>query len=190
MNVTGNNVIDSSIQMNENGTDYLYKFVNPNADPTTAPSGTKAYFKVQDSNLVKGDKTCKVEFYLGVEDTANHRYTWPDGTVSEILNIQLTDNTVVSVVRISIDIYRADFGAKIGTSNGNAALNPRLDVGTMYGFYAPMSYLNDRGAAEIYIKADTSYRVLSSSTGQYVDRPLGTAYDMFTMIKQDLLKLD
>lgn len=190
VNVTGNNVIDSSIQMNENGTDYLYKFVNPNADPTTAPSGTKAYFKVQDSNLVKGDKTCKVEFYLGVEDTANHRYTWPDGTVSEILNIQLTDNTVVSVVRISIDIYRADFGAKIGTSNGNAALNPRLDVGTMYGFYAPMSYLNDRGAAEIYIKADTSYRVLSSSTGQYVDRPLGTAYDMFTMIKQDLLKLD
>lgn len=190
VNVTGNNTIDSSIQMNETGTDYLYKFVNPNTNPETAPSGTKAYFKVQDSNLVKGDKTCKVEFYLGVEDTSNHRYLWPDGTISDILNIQLSDNTVVSVVRIPIDIYRADFSAKVGTSNGNAALNPRLEVGMMYGFYAPMSYLNDRGVAEIYIQADTSYRVLSSSTGQYVDRPLGTAYDMFTMIKQDLLKLD
>lgn len=190
VNVTGNNTIDSSIQMNETGTDYLYKFVNPNTNPETAPSGTKAYFKVQDSNLVKGDKTCKVEFYLGVEDTSNHRYLWPDGTISDILNIQLSDNTVVSVVRIPIDIYRADFSAKVGTSNGNAALNPRLEVGMMYGFYAPMSYLNDNGAAEIYIQADTSYRVLSSSTGQYVDRPLGTAYDMFTMIKQDLLKLD
>lgn len=190
VNVTGNNTIDSSIQMNETGTDYLYKFVNPNTNPETAPSGTKAYFKVQDSNLVKGDKSCKVEFYLGVEDTANHRYLWPDGTISDILNIQLTDNTVVSVVRIPMDIYRADFGAKVGTSNGNAAINPRLEVGMMYGIYAPMAYLNDRGAAEIYIKADTSYRVLSSSTGQYIDRPLGTAYDMFTIIKQDLLKLD
>lgn len=190
VNVTGSNTIDSSIQMNEDGTDYLYKFVNPNVNPETAPSGTKAYFKVQDSNLVKGDKTCKVAFYLGVEDNTEHRYRWPDGTTSEILNIQLNDNTVVSVVRIPIDIYRADFGVKVGTSNSNAAINPRLDVGMMYGFFVPMSYLNDRGAAEIYIQADTSYRVLSSSTGQYIDRPLGTAYDMFTIIKQDLLKLD
>lgn len=190
VNVTGNNAIDSSIQMNQNGTDYLYKFVNPNVDPASTPSGTKAYFKVLDTNLVKGDKNCKVDFYLGVEDNTNHRYNWPDGTVSPILNLQLNDNTVVSVVSIPIDIHSADFRTAIGTSNGNSTTNPSLEVGTMYGFYVPMSYLNDRGSAEIYIKADTSYRVLSSSTGQYVDRPLGTAYDMFTIIKQDLLKLD
>ncbi len=189
-NVTGNNAIDSSIQMNQNGTDYLYKFVNPNVDPASTPSGTMAYFKVLDTNLVKGDKNCKVDFYLGVEDNASHRYTWPDGTVSQILNLQLNDNTVVSVVSIPIDIHTADFRTAIGRSNGNSTTNPSLEVGTMYGFYVPMSYLNNRGSAEIYIKADTSYRVLSSSTGQYVDRPLGTAYDMFTIIKQDLLKLD
>lgn len=189
-NVTGDNTIDSSVQFNETGDDYLYKFVNPNTQQGVAGDGTKAYFKVQDSNLVQGEKTCKVAFYLGVDDTANHKYTWPNGTVSDIQSIQLNDNTVVTVVRIPIDIYRADFSQRIGTSSTNTSINPRLDVGMMYGFYVPMSFMNDMGAAEIYIQADTSYRVLSSSTGQEVDRPLGTAYDMFTIIKQDLLKLD
>lgn len=189
-NVTGDNTIDSSVQFDETGNDYLYKFVNPNTQQGVEADGTKAYFKVQDTNMVKGDKTCKVAFYLGVDDTANHRYTWANGTVSEIQSIQLNDNTVVTVVRIPIDIYKADFSAKIGTSSTNTAINPRLEVGTMYGFYVPMSYMNDMGSAEIYIQADTSYRVLSSSTGQEIDRPLGTAYDMFTIIKQDLLKLD
>lgn len=190
VNVTGDNAIDSSIQRTEDGKDYLYKFVNPNTQQGVADIGTKAYFKVQDSNMVKGDKNCKVAFYLGVDNTASGKYTWSDGTQSTIQTIQLNDNTEVSVVRISIDIYKSDFSAKVGTSNNNNLTNPQLDVGTMYGFYVPMSYLNDMGAAEIYIQADTSYKVLSSSTGQEIDRPLGTAYDMFTIIKQDLLKLD
>lgn len=181
--------VDSSIMLNERGNDYLYKFVNPNEGDSTADA-TKAYFKIQDSNMVRGEKSAKVSFYLAVTDTASGKYTWPNGATSDILHLQLNDNTVVSVVRIPIVIYNANFSQEIGTSNGNAAINPRLEVGTMYGFYVPMSYLADRGAAKIYIQADTGYDTISNATGQHVIRPLGTAYDMFTIIKQDLLKLD
>lgn len=179
---------DSSI-MQDTNRDYLYQFVNPNEGDSTA-NATKAYFKIQDSNMVRGEKSAKVSFYLGVTDTASGRYTWPNGSTSEILHLQLNDNTVVSVVRIPITIYNANFSQEIGLSNGTAEINPRLEVGTMYGFYVPMSYLKDRGAAKIYIQADTGYDTISNATGQHTIRPLGTAYDMFTIIKQDLLKLD
>ena len=187
-----NVVRDSSVQYNETGDDYLYKFVNPNTNPATAPDGTTAFFKVQDSNFVRGDKSCHVYFYLGVENTRDGKYHWPNSTqVSDIIPLQLNDNSVVYVVRIPVVIYDADTFSKIGESNpANFAINPRLEVGKMYGMYVPMSYLTERGSAEIYIQADTSYQVVSGSTGTWVDRPLGTAYDMFTLIKQDLLKLD
>lgn len=187
-----NVVRDSSVQYNEAGDDYLYKFVNPNTNPATAPDGTTAFFKVQDSNFVRGDKSCHVYFYLGVENTRDGKYHWPNSTqVSDIIPLQLNDNSVVYVVRIPVVIYDADTFSKIGESNpANFAINPRLEVGRMYGMYVPMSYLTERGSAEIYIQADTSYQVVSGSTGTWVDRPLGTAYDMFTLIKQDLLKLD
>ena len=180
---------DSSIMLNERGNDYRYKFVNPNEGDGTADA-TKAYFKIQDSNMVRGEKSAKVSFYLAVSDTASGIYTWPNGATSEILHLQLNDNTVVSVVRIPIYIYNANFSQEIGLSNGDATINPRIEVGTMYGFYVPMSYLADRGAAKIYIQADTGYDTISNATGQHVIRPLGTAFDMFTIIKQDLLKLD
>lgn len=187
-----NVVPDSSVQLDKSGNDYLYKFVNPNTNPATVTDGTKVFFKVQDSNFVKGEKNCHVYFYLGVQNTSDGKYHWPDSTqVSDIVPLQLNDNSIVYVVKIPIVIYDADNFNRIGESNpANLSINPQLEIGKMYGFYAPMSYLNDRGAAEIYIQADTSYKVISSSTGQEVNRPLGTAYDMFTEIKQDLLKLD
>lgn len=185
-----NVVDDSSVLFNEIEGEYEYQFVNPNQDLTTAEDGTKVFFKVQDSNLVKSEKHCKVTFYLEVEDNEAHIYQWPDGTRSWMQNIQLSDNTVVNVVQIPIRIYESDFSKMLGTSTPrDTSANPTLEVGKMYGMYAPMSYLADMGAAKIYIKADTSYTVLGS-TGQWVERPLGTAFDMFTEIKQDLLKLD
>lgn len=185
------NVVErSSVLFDEIEGEYEYQFVNPNQDLTTAEDGTKVFFKVQDSNLVKSEKHCKVTFYLEVEDNEAHIYQWPDGTRSWMQNIQLSDNTVVNVVQIPIRIYESDFSKMLGTSTPrDTSANPTLEVGKMYGMYAPMSYLADMGAAKIYIKADTSYTVLGS-TGQWVERPLGTAFDMFTEIKQDLLKLD
>lgn len=187
-----NVVVDSSVQLDEDGDDYLYKFVNPNTNAATAIDGTKVFFKVQDSNFVKGEKTCQVHFYLGVDNTNDGKYHWPNSTqTSDIKLLQLNDNSVVYVVEIPITIYDAEDFSRIGESDpSNDSTNPKLEVGKMYGFYAPMEYLKDRGSAEIYIQADTSYKVISNSTGQEVDRPLGTAYDMFTIIKQDLLKLD
>ena len=197
VNVTGKNATDSSIQYDSTTKDYLYKFVNPNLNSASKAQGTKAYFKVLDSNMVKGTKLCRATFYVEVDAKADTQYSWKDDgrTFSgKVTQIQLHDNTVVNVVRIPIDIYKADFsGSAVGTSStANAATNPTLEVGTMYGFYVPMAFLNNQGAAKIYIKADTSFipSEVSSYSGTQQERPLGTGFDMFTIIKQDLLKLD
>lgn len=195
-NVTGRNTVDSSIQLNERGTDYLYKFVNPNTQSGVEADGTKAYFKVTDTNLIKGvdpeDKYARVSFYMEVDGKKDDVVTWADGKVTRsgrVMQIQLNDNTVVNVVRIPITIYNADFSQKI-CDTGVGIADTEIEVGTMYGFYAPMSYLQEKGAVNIYIQANTGYKVLSSTNGQEIERPLGTAFDMFTLIKQDLLKLD
>lgn len=196
-NVTGENPIDSSIQFDEDGEDYLYKFVNPNTNAATdLTDATKAYFKVNDSNFVKADKIAEVSFYLRVDGKKGERIGINDSAgvyYYPIEEIVLNDNSVVTVVQVPIDIFSSTFDEKLGTSSRqtvNNNTNPTLEVGKMYGIYVPMSYLKTKGAAEIYIKADTSYKVISSSTGQFVNRPLGTAYDLLTLIKQDLLKLD
>lgn len=195
-NVTGQNEIDSSIQFNERGTEYLYKFVNPNTQTGVEADGTKAYFKVTDTNLIRGvsgdDKYAKVYFYMEVTGKKDDVVTWKDGNVTKsgrVMTIQLNDNTVVNVVRIPITVYNADFSQKI-CDTGNGIADTEIKVGTMYGFYVPMSYLNDKGAVNIYIQANTGYKTISGTNGSEIERPLGTAFDMFTIIKQDLLKLD
>ena len=199
-NVTGTNPIDSSIMRNETNTDYLYKFVNPNrADATdnTRANGTKAYFKVLDSNFVRGDKYARVQFYLGVEGEPGTTYTGSNYVTGTIRSIQLNDNSIVNVVPIELDIYDLSaagefISPKIGRTVWNATdvVNPYIQVGQMYGIYLPMEYLNERGSADIYIQADTSYLVFDGSSGSPKQRPLGTAYNLLSEIKQDLLKLD
>ena len=195
-NITGQNQFDSSIIYDEDKQDYLYKFVNPNtAAGIDTDMATKAYFKITDSNFVKGEKVADVVFYLGVNAEKGTYYTVKDGrkTMTSIVEeITLNDNSVVTVIQIPIDIYNATFEEKIGRSDRAtiaAGTNPQLKVGTMYGFYAPMSYIDEMGAAKIYIQANTGY-ISIDDTGKDIVRPLGTAYDMFTIIKQDLLKLD
>lgn len=195
-NITGRNQFDSSIIYDDEAQDYMYKFVNPNtAAGIDTDMATKAYFKITDSNFVKGEKVADVVFYLGVNAAKGSTYTVEDGrkTYTAIVEeITLNDNSVVTVIQIPIDIYNATFEEKIGRSDRATVAdgtNPQLKVGTMYGFYAPMSYIEEMGAAKIYIQANTGYLSIDD-TGKDIVRPLGTAYDMFTIIKQDLLKLD
>lgn len=195
-NITGQNQIDSSIIYDDETRDYMYKFVNPNtATGIDTDIATKAYFKITDSNFVRGEKVADVVFYLGVNAEKGTTYTVKDGRktmTSVVEEITLNDNSVVTVIQIPIDIYNATFEEKIGRSDRAsiaAGTNPQLKVGTMYGFYAPMSYIKEMGAAKIYIQANTGYLSIDD-TGKDIVRPLGTAYDMFTIIKQDLLKLD
>lgn len=195
-NVTHGNDIDSSIQYDEATRQYLYKFVNPNTNPSVDKTdGTKAFFKVTDTNFVKGEKVADVAFYLGVSGVKGNKISIKDGSNTytyEIEEITLEDNTVVTVVRIPIDIYNSEFTEKLGTSSiatSSNGTNPQLKVGVMYGFYAPMSYLERMGAAPIYIQANTGYKALDDN-GKEVVKPLGTAFDLVTLIKQELLKLD
>ncbi len=193
---TDANAIDSSIIYSEATRKYLYQFVNPNTDASVDKADcTQAFFKITDSNFVKGEKVADVAFYLGVTGKKGDTITIKDGphrSTYTIDEITLEDNTVVQVVRIPIDIYDAEFKEKIGTSSAATAAagtNPELKVGVMYGIYAPMSYLEEMGAARIYIQANTGYKTIDD-TGKDIVRPLGTSYDMFTEIKQELLKLD
>lgn len=195
-NITGSNEVDSSIIYSEATRQYLYKFVNPNTDSSVdLADATKAYFKITDSNFVRGEKVADVAFYLGVEGQKGDTITIKDGKTNRAYTIEeitLDDNSVVTVVRIPIDIYNSSFEQKLGTSSittSNNNTNPQLEVGVMYGFYVPMAYLEDMGGAKIYIQANTGYTAIND-VGDEIVRPLGTAYDMFTLIKQDLLKLD
>lgn len=193
---TDADAIDSSIIYNEKTRKYLYQFINPNTNPNVNKEDcTQAFFKITDSNFVKGEKVADVAFYLGVTGKEGDTITIKDGSRRYSYVIQkltLEDNTVVQAVRIPIDIYDAEFKEKIGTSSLATTLtgtNPELKVGVMYGIYAPMSYLEEMGAAKIYIRANTGYKTIDDN-GKDTVRPLGTTYDMFTEIKQELLKLD
>ncbi|MBD5540519.1 MAG: DUF5057 domain-containing protein [Lachnospiraceae bacterium] len=195
-NITRDNAVDSSIIYDEATRKYLYQFVNPNTDANVNPADcTKGYFKITDSNFVKGEKVATVAFYLGVTGKKGDTIRIKDGPRTyehTIEEITLEDNTVVQVVRITMFIYDAEFKERIGSSSvatSAQGTNPELKVGVMYGFYAPMSYLEEMGAARIYIQANTGYKTIDD-TGKDIVRPLGTDYDMFTEIKQELLKLD
>lgn len=195
-NITGSNEIDSSIIYDEDTRAYLYKFVNPNTDSSVnLADATQAFFKITDSNFVRGEKVADVAFYLGVTGKKGDTIQIKDGSRTytyTVEEITLDDNSVATVVRIPIDIYNTSFNEKIGTSSAATSANktnPQLKVGVMYGFYVPMAYLEDMGAAKIYIQANTGYLSVDDS-GKDIVRPLGTSYDMFTIIKQDLLKLD
>ncbi|MCR5654983.1 MAG: DUF5057 domain-containing protein [Lachnospiraceae bacterium] len=194
-NPTGStSVTDSSVLKDDEG-NYMYKFVDPNGstNATVIAQGTKTYFKVLDSNYVHGEKHCKVYFYVEVDGKPGDVVELPDGKRAVAMQIQLNDNSVVNVARVALDIYKYDFSSKLGTTpaqNSELSSTPVLDLGTMYGIYVPMSYLNNEGYANIYIQADTFYTAVSATTGQNVIRPLGTAYDYLSLIKQELLLLD
>ena len=65
-NVTGDNAIDSSVLKDADG-QYRYHFVNPNPNPDTATNtnlATPMYFRLSDSNFVRGTKYMEIEYYL------------------------------------------------------------------------------------------------------------------------------
>jgi len=221
-NVTGDNVIDSSILKNASGTAYRHPFINPNdssmglrtsVDTTNA---TPIYYRLNDTNFVRGQKYMTVEYYLKAEgngyDEVNREYTFDngkssDGNAIDDLVLPVTEVNVNDVTMPLVDI--SDYIATYQVSEGRFAtfIEPEkvlnaagqvvdrelsmMESGVVYGFYLPMSLLNEDTRYTIYIKSKTRVVTQSSQTGKpIVDYIPGEGFSEFTVIKTDLLSLD
>lgn len=217
-NVTGENVIDSSVLRKADGT-YMYHFVNPNAydaasktatlrTDTNMNLATPIYYRLTDTNFVRGQKYMTVEYYLKAEgnnyDAAKKEYKLENGKNSSGQNyadVTLPvskvniNNTEVPVVDITdyILTYQVSEGRFATTITPDATTKELsfMESGVTYGFYLPMSILDESSQFTIYVKATTRVITESSQTGLPIvtDIP-GEGYSELTITKTDLLDLD
>lgn len=208
-NVTGDNPIDSSVLKDADG-NYRYHFYNPNsswkglkADANTSIS-TPIYYRLNDTNFVRGKKYMTVEYYLKAEgsnvDNATRTYKLDDNTTRAIKTISIDDTTSVDVVDITdlILTYKVSEGrftdvvAPYESSDTENAANGLsfMESGVVYGFYLPMTYLKNDTRFTIYVKAKTRTYIQSSQTKQDIVTFIpGEGYSELTVTKADLLEL-
>ncbi len=202
-NVTGDNAIDSSVLKDANG-NYRYHFYNPNstwaglkgnADTAIA---TPIYYRLTDTNFVRGTKYMTVEYYLKAEgnrvDRDSNTYRLDNGTSRDIVTVNI-DDAAVEVVDITdlLLTYQVSEGrfANPVTPDATTGALSFMESGVVYGFYLPMTYLENDTRFTIYVKAKTRIYTQSSQTGQetVTDIP-GEGYSELTITKADLLDLD
>lgn len=187
--------VDSSVLKEENAADgYKYKFVDPNTQPNVKKTdGTKIYFRVTDTSLVRGDKSIEVKYYLKVNKNPGDVSTLNDGTTRTVDALDFGGSSSVNAVDISDKIvtYEIVNGVMsenvVGTNEEKAAVG--LQSGEAYGIYLPMDYLNNEASFTIYVQAKT--RITSVSTaGVEQETMTDLGYQSITITKADLLKLD
>ncbi len=196
-NVTAGNTYDSSILKDALGA-YRYQFVNPNIDASLQNIGTPIFFRLNDTNFVRGNKYIEIEYYLKAEGNRvsddGTQYQLDDGTTKSIESLQ-TNGTSVPVVNISDKIvtYKVEnrqFAGVISPDETTHKLST-LESGQVYGFYLPMSYLNYDSHYTIYIKSKTRIEIQSSQTGgTIIETVPGEGVSDLTVIKTDLLDLE
>ena len=203
-NVTGDNPIDSSVLKDADG-NYRYHFYNPNStwkglkgDANTAIS-TPIYYRLTDTNFVRGTKYMTVEYYLKAEGNNVNRdtntYKLDDNTSREIKSISIDDTATVDVVDITdlILTYQVSEGrfASAVTPDSTTGELSFMESGVVYGFYLPMSYLENDTRFTIYVKAKTRIYTESSQTGEETVTEIpGEGYSELTITKADLLDLN
>lgn len=202
-NVTGDNTVDSSVLKDADG-DYRYYFYNPNSTWKNLKANanldisTPIYYRLTDTNFVRGTKYMTVEYYLKAEgnnvNKDTNTYTLDDKTTREIQTVNIND-AAVDVVNITDLIYTYQvsggrFANPITPSDDTGALS-FMESGVVYGFYLPMSYLNTDTRFTIYVKASTRIYTQSSQTGQETVTEIpGEGYSELTVTKADLLDLE
>ncbi|MBQ8199550.1 MAG: DUF5057 domain-containing protein [Lachnospiraceae bacterium] len=193
---------ESSVLKKADGT-FLYQFVNPN-DTDTALKGdadvsaaTPIYYRLTDTNFVRGKKYLSVEYYLKAEGNRvskdGDQFRMDDGTMRDIVKLNIND-AEVPVVDISKEIltYQVSEGRFANEvypdDTGKLSL---LESGVVYGFYLPMTYLKDDSHYTIYLKVNTKIVTDSSQGGEStVVNVKGEGYSELTVTKADLLDLD
>ncbi len=187
-----NVTIDSSVLKDAQG-EFRYRFVNPNVDADNIGKGTPVYFRLMDTNFVRGTKYMEIEYFMKADGNVGETFVLDDNTRKTIE--PLSDTLPVSVVNISdkmttYNIANKAFGNVISRDPGTDKVST-LESGVVYGFYLPLSYLNDNSQVTIYIKAQTRIHSVSSQTGQEtITNVPGVGISELTVTKADLLDLD
>ena len=195
-----NTAVDSSILTNTDGT-RKYQFVDPNTDTTIDEKsartiGTPMYFRLNDTNFVRGNKYLTIKYYLKAEGKeSGDEYTLKVGNREVKARVETVNKTSAVDISEYINTYtvaNGSFGSVIAkdTLDGNKVKN--LSSMATYGFYLPLSYLNDTGAFTIIMEAQTTVKTVSSTTGQEDEEKEieQKAYQELTVTKTDLLDLD
>ncbi len=181
---------DSSVLKDATG-QYRYHFVNPNSDATTTPLGTPAYFRLSDTNFVRGKKYMEIEYFMKVDAAKDSTFTLDDKESTktvETLEYNGVANSVVNITDKMATYHTTETG--LGSMLGTGDLK-FMESGVVYGFYLPLSYLKNNSQVTIYIKATTRIHTVSSQTGQEsIETVDGYGVGELTVTKADLLDLD
>ena len=184
-------VVDSSVLTKEDGT-RKYQFVDPNTQAGTESVGTPIFFRLNDTNFVRGNKYITIKYYLKTDGyDEGDEYTLNNGVKAHVETVN-----GVSVVDISkyINTYNVANGVFTTTLNKDGATGKVSGLSSMttYGFYLPLSYLNENGAFKIMMEAQTTVNTVSSTTGNVTSSTdiQQKAYKELTVTKTDLLDLD
>ncbi len=189
-NVTGDNTYDSSVLRDAEG-QYRYHFVNPNVNAAVTDLGTPMFFRLTDTNFVRGTKYMQIEYYLKTKGLdSGDAFELDDGTKKTVETLDY-EGAAIPVVNISdkMATYHVNdkaFGGKLGVADLKF-----MESGVVYGFYLPLSYLEDNSQVTIYIKAKTRTYSVSSQTGkETISEVPGEGIGELTVTKADLLDLD
>ncbi len=192
-NVTKGNTYDSSVLKDAAG-QYRYHFVNPNVDEGTTRLGTPMFFRLTDTNFVRGTKYMEIEYYLKAKGEVGDSFKVDNGTengVNRTVETLEYAGATIPVVKITdlmatYHVSNKAFTTKLGIGDLDF-----MESGVVYGFYLPLSYLNDNSQVTIYIKAKTRIYTKSSQTGkETVEMAPGEGVGELTVTKADLLDLD
>ena len=194
-NPDGTTAIDSSILTNSNGV-RKYQFVDPNTnasvDATT--SGTPIYFRLNDTNFVRGTKYMAIQYYLKLDGMKKDDVVTLNDNSAVKVEEKVINKVTVPVVNISkviktYSVANNQLNTEIARDANGKVSN--LESMTTYGFYLPLSYLNTTGEFTIYLEAQTTINSVSSITGETTTTVVPElGYQELTVTKTDLLDLD
>lgn len=194
-NPDGTTTIDSSILTNSNGT-RKYQFVDPNTNASVdaAAIGTPIFFRLNDTNFVRGTKYMAIQYYLKLDGMKKGDVvTLNDNSTVEVEE-KVINKVSVPVVNISkvirtYSVANKQLNTEIAKDASGKVSN--LESMTTYGFYLPLSYLNTTGEFTIYLEAQTTINSVSSTTGETTTTVVPElGYQELTITKTDLLDLD
>lgn len=194
-NPDGTTAIDSSILTNSNGV-RKYQFVDPNtnAGVDAATIGTPIYFRLNDTNFVRGTKYMAIQYYLKLDGMKKDDVVTLNDNSAVKVEEKVINKVTVPVVNISkviktYSVANNQLNTEIARDANGKVSN--LESMTTYGFYLPLSYLNTTGEFTIYLEAQTTINSVSSITGETTTTVVPElGYQELSVTKTDLLDLD
>lgn len=208
----GETGVDSGVVKDKDG-EYMYKFVDPNAQESDKDKGTLVYFKVDDKNLVRGNKKIAIRYFIETDkpigtSTADANKMLSDkGITKSVEAIKLDEATSKTVINVSdlIKTYKVNSDGTIAdtplskdtdkilgeSSTDTEKVVGSVESGKYYALYLPMDLLSDSASFTIYLEAETTVTSVSAlDETKTIEKTTGNVYIPLTVVKADLLDLD